>query len=56
MKKPKKKSFKKLSLHRETVRHLDSQDLGGILGGFEYSCDHPMSGCPSCFSSMENIQ
>ena len=39
----KKKNLKPLSLHRETVRHLNQPMLRGVLGGETETCN---AGCP----------
>lgn len=42
------KQLKKLVLHRETLRRLDSMQLDGVRGGQVATCDAMESGCFSC--------
>jgi len=53
----KKKGVKKFHLNRETLRHLDNQNLGAVVGGITTACPGATadptacaaaSGCASC--------
>jgi hypothetical protein len=48
----KKKGLKKMHLNRETLRHLENENLSGVVGGITTSADptacNPFSGCASC--------
>ena len=48
----KKQQSKKLVLHRETVRRLDSKELSHINGGF-VTCGILESGCTSCINTLD---
>jgi hypothetical protein len=43
-----KKSFRKLSLNRETLRHLERHDLGLVRGGTDATVDSCNTVCASC--------
>lgn len=43
----KKKSIRKLSLHRETLRHLSRNEIRAVAGGTQFTVDWPDS-CDSC--------
>lgn len=47
-----KKQSKKLVLHRETLRRLDSVVLEVVKGGDMPTCHGILSGCESCFTSI----
>ena len=43
-----KKSVKKITLNRETLRNLNAQDVGNAAGGRSIPC-YPESYGPSCY-------